>query len=316
MSRSMVSLIHADEFFPGNDAENLRSVVENMNFVQMPYGMELPNFNLIFPDSEIIFKNVLGERVKVDPLRSGIIRKPNNNRIHFEQYDSPDEWCFIVALEPTTINLWHHIDAKEGMGELAKADAKHAMVANGNYNFNNLFEWKIHTNIRLEANQCLFIRPWVFHSLEDGLVQYYRLIADKNFRILVMGMPGSKKDSISQKLATIFDNATLINSMQERIAAKDVDFTEDGQLRHCYRMLGLARQTQANVTVIDMACPLPKMREILNPDIIIWVSDLAESKFTELNKIYVAPVKYDIECCDDSEQTLKQIIKKIISKRF
>lgn len=315
MSRSMVSLIHADEFFPGKDAENLRAAVECMNFVQMPYGMELPNFNLIFPDSEIIFKNVLGERVIVDPLRSGIIRKPNNNRIHFEQYDSPDEWCFIVALEPTTINLWHHIDPKEGMGELAKADAKSAMTAEGAYNFNNLFEWKIHTNIRLETNQCLFIRPWVFHSLEDGLVQYYRLISDRNFRILVMGMPGSKKDSIAKKLAAVFDNSKIINSMQERVTAKDLDFTEDGQMRHCYRMLGLARQSQANVTVIDMTCPLPKMREVLNPDIIVWVSDVIESKYEELNKLYVAPVMFDIECKDDSDQSIRGIVNRIISKR-
>ena len=164
MSRSMVSLIHADEFFPGKDAENLRDAVRGMNFVEMPYGMELSNFNLIFPDSEIIFKNVLGERVIVDPLRSGIIRKPTHNRIHFEQYDSPDEWCFIVALEPTTINLWHHIDPKDGMGDVAKADAKHAMVAEGIYNYNNLFEWKIHTNIIIETNQCLFIRH-VYNSL-------------------------------------------------------------------------------------------------------------------------------------------------------
>ena len=315
MSRSMVSLIHADEFFPGNDAENLRNAVNGMNFVEMPYGMEIPNFNLIFPDSEIIFKNVLGERVIVDPLRSGIIRKPTHNQIHFEQYDSPDEWCFIVALEPTTINLWHHIDPKERMGELAKADAKHAMVAEGIYNYNNLFEWKIHTNIILETNQCLFIRPWVFHSLENGLVQYYRLIADNNFRILVMGMPGSKKNSIAKKLASIFENSKLINSMQERIGFKDLDFTEDGQMRHCYRMLGLARQSQATVTVIDMACPLPKMREVLNPDIIVWVSDVAESKYEELNKIYVPPVLFDIECKDDSEQSIHDIVNRILSKR-
>jgi hypothetical protein len=130
-----------------------------------------------------------------------------------------------------------------------------------------------------------------------------------------MGMPGSKKNSIAKKLASIFENSKLINSMQERIGFKDLDFTEDGQMRHCYRMLGLARQSQATVTVIDMACPLPKMREVLNPDIIVWVSDVAESKYEELNKIYVPPVLFDIECKDDSEESIHDIVNRILSKR-
>ena len=130
-----------------------------------------------------------------------------------------------------------------------------------------------------------------------------------------MGMPGSKKDSIAQKLAVVFENSKLITSMQERVAVKDLDFTEDGQMRHCYRMLGLARQSQANVTVINMACPLPKMREVLNPDIIVWVSDVAECKYEELNKLYVPPVMFDIECKDDSDQSIHNIVNRIISKR-
>ena len=316
MSRSMVSLIHADQFFPGNDATNLRLATESLNFVETPYGLEVPNFNLIFPDSEIIFNRVLGERVTVDPIRSGVIRKPSLHAIHYEQYDSPEEWCFFVALEPTVVNLWHHIDPNEGLGDFSKANGKDAIsVDHSKYNFKNIFEWKIHTNIHLETNQCLFIRPWIFHSLEDGMVQYYRLIADSKFRILVMGMPGSKKDSIAQKLAASFPDSTLLNSMDQRKIARDVDFTTDGQLRHCYRMLNLARQSPSKVTVINMACPLPKMREILNPDILIWVSDVTESKYPKLNEIYVPPQTFDIECKDDSEETGRNVISRIISKR-
>jgi hypothetical protein len=155
----------------------------------------------------------------------------------------------------------------------------------------------------------------VFHSLKDGLVQYYRLISDKKYRILVMGMPGSKKTSIANKLRQFFDNADLIKSYDQRVANKDIDFTEDGQIRHCYRMLNLARQSTAGVTILDMACPLPKMREILNPDIIVWVSDKTECEYPELNKMYVPPVFYDIECDNDDQENLEKIMKRIVSKR-
>jgi len=43
----------------------------------------------------------------------------------------------------------------------------------------NLFEWDVCVNIRLEQNQGVIFRPWLFHSVEDGIVQYYRLIGKK-----------------------------------------------------------------------------------------------------------------------------------------
>lgn len=315
MSRSMVKLIHADGFFPNNDAQNLKELTQNLKFVQMPHGLEVPNFNLIFPDSEIIFNKVLGERVIVDTKKSGVIRKPNNNAIHFEEFETTEEWCFIVALENTTINFWYHIDPENYMGELGEADSK-SVLDGYQFNYSNLFEWRIHTNILLEQNQCLFFRPWVFHSLQDGLIQYYRLLSDRNYRILVMGLPESCKTSLSKKLVQKFDDAVILNSMEQRVSSKDLDFTEDGQIRHCYRMLNLIRQSKVKVTIVDMVCPLPKMREIFNADIVIWVSDKKESKYEELNKIYVPPVMYDIECEDDSEDTIGQIIKRILSKRL
>jgi hypothetical protein len=316
MSRKMVKLIHADSFFPGNDVINLRNLAKNLPFEGKPYGYEASNFNLIFPDSEIFLYHVLGERVTVDPERSGVIRKPNNNAIHYEHFDSTEEWCFIVALEPTEINFWHHIDPQLQLGDLSKPNGYDA-TQEVHYDYNNLFEWKIHTNILLETNQCLFFRPWVFHSLYDGLIQYYRLIADSQFRILVMGMPNSSRASIAHKLSQkIGNDATLLRSFDIRKNNFDVDFTVDGQLRHCYRMLNLARASKSLITIIDMTCPLIKMRQILNADIVVWVSDNPVSKYEDLNKMFEVPFLYDLECQDDSDHTINNIIKKIMTKRL
>jgi hypothetical protein len=316
MSRSMVKLIHADGFFPNKDADNLKQLADGLTFEEQSYGFEVPNFNLIFPDSETIFHKVLGERVTVDPKLSGVIRKPNNNAIHFEQFKSTEEWCFVVALEPTVINFWYHIDPKEHMGELGVPDARHALDGT-EFNYNNIFEWKIHTNIVLETNQGLFFRPWVFHSLQDGLVQYYRMTADKQYRILVMGLPTSSRSEISRKMANrIGGDASILDSYGLRHQFKDVDFTEDGQLRHCYRLLNLSRAATTHVTIINMSCPLPKMREILNPDIIVWASDVKDCPYPELINMFVPPVKYDIECTDSSDETMNVIFKRMMTKRI
>jgi hypothetical protein len=316
MSRSMVKLIHADGFFPNDDAQKLKVVIESLNFVQKPYGFELENFNMIYPDIESIFHKVVGERVTVDPERSGVFRKPNNNAIHYEHFESTEEWCFVIALEPTVINFWFHIDPKDKMGELGIPDARTALDGT-DFDYNNIFEWKIHTNIVLETNQALFFRPWVFHSLQDGMVQYYRMTADKQYRVLVMGLPGSSRSSIAHKLHNIIGkDATLLNSNELRHSSKDVDYSEDGQLRHCHRLLKMARSSKTPVTIINMTCPLPKMREILNPDIIVFASDKQTCQYEDLNSIFVPPVFYDIECMDDSDDSINKIVKRMMTKRI
>jgi hypothetical protein len=311
----MVKLIHADNFFPNNDAQNLKHVADSLEFVQKPYGYEIPNFNLILQDIEYIFHKVVGERVIVDPNLSGVVRKPNNNAIHYEHFDSTEDWCFIIALEPTVVNFWYHIDPTNKMGELGIPDAKSALDGT-DFNYNNIFEWKIHTNIVMETNQALFFRPWVFHSLQDGMVQYYKMTADKKYRVLVMGLPESSKSAISHKLANaIGKEATLLNSNEIRHSSKDVDFSKDGQLRHCYRLLKMARASSTPVTIINMSCPTPKMRQILNPDIVVWASDAQQSQYEDLNSMFVPPNFYDIECLDSTDDTINKIVKRMMTKR-
>lgn len=314
-NRSMVKLIHADDFFPEGDTEKLVDFTKDLKFVPTAYGSEVENINLIYPDIETIFYHVLGERVTVDPNTSGAFRRPYNNAIHFETFHSLNEWCFFIALERTVVNFWHHIDDDSGIGELQSS--KHTDARIGvEYNYKNLFEWKIHTNITLEPNQGLFFRPWLFHSLESGLVQYYKLLADPKYRILVMGLPDSSKKSISEKLHKRIEDSELIHSMQARIKKKDLDFTRDGQLRHSYRILQLARTSESPISIINMAAPLSKTRKILNPDFLIYVNDGDASEYEELKEMFEAPKVFDYCCSNDSDEEIDAILLKIQTKRI
>jgi hypothetical protein len=171
---NVVKLIHADNFFPGDDANRLLMISRNLNFVEKQYGLEIDNFNLVFPGLDPVFSKVVGEEITVDEPRSGIFRRPMNCIIHFEEFDSLDEWCFIIALEPTTFNLYNHLED----GPMSKVNARSALDGY-KFNYRNLFEWDVCVNIRLEQNQGVIFRPWLFHSIEDGIVQYYRLIGKK-----------------------------------------------------------------------------------------------------------------------------------------
>lgn len=174
INRAAIKLIHADGFFPKGEAEALAAVVQGVSYVEREYGFEIPDFNLILPGAAAVFSKMLGEEVDIDKKRAGIIRRPHNNMIHFESFEDPNEWCFILALTRTTLNLYKHV-ADIRYNELNKTNSVNVFQG-FEYNYKNMFEWDIHTNIILECNQGVFIRPWVFHSLDDGLVQYYRIV--------------------------------------------------------------------------------------------------------------------------------------------
>ena len=159
----MIKLIQADDFFPSEDVAKLLALGNSLPKVEKEYGLEVENFNFVIPNLEPVFSKILGEEIEIDEDRSGVFRKPMNCTIHFEGFDTTNEWCFLVALEPTTFNLYHHLSG-----------AKTALDGY-KFNYRNLFEWDYNTNILLKANQGVFFRPWLFHSIEDGLVQYYRL---------------------------------------------------------------------------------------------------------------------------------------------
>lgn len=176
----MVKLLLADNFYPEDDAIKLYHVIDNLQFVPKEYGLEVNDFNLIFPGLEPIFSRVIGEEIFIDEERSGLFRKPLHHQVHFESFDSLDEWCFIIALQPTTFNLWHHLEKPIHQTDgMPKVDARSALDGY-KFNYRNMFEWNIDVNILLEPNQGVIFRPWMFHSLEHGIVQYFRLINKKH----------------------------------------------------------------------------------------------------------------------------------------
>jgi hypothetical protein len=164
----LIKLLQADNFYNQTDVDHIFNCTNNLQYIEKEHGFEIDQFNLVIPGLDSVFSKFVGEEVYVDEENSGIFRKPNL-RIHFEGFDSMQEWIFILALEPTTFNLYHHLSgAKNALDEYR-------------FDYNNLFDWDIHTNILLEPNQGIIFRPWLFHSLtHQRLVQLYRLKGKDN----------------------------------------------------------------------------------------------------------------------------------------
>lgn len=310
--RSMIKYLLADNFYGQQDIETYLKVANlyfSDKFIDKEYGKEVPDLNIIIDNLEYVFSRALGERVIIDHKSSGVFRKPHNGMIHFESFDSLNEWCFIVALEPNTINFYYHL--KDYLNEEYRTwDSKNALQG-FKFNYRNTFEWDYHTNILLEPNDGIFFRPWTFHSLNDGLVQYFRLITDSKFRILVMGDPTSSRTKVAKMISERLRESIYINSFDLRKDQKDIDFSVDGKLRHAYRTVTHIRNSNYHINVLDMVCSLPDMRRIINPDILVWVNDQKSITLED----WVDPKRYDFKINNMKHLDINELVHQIVNKR-
>jgi adenylylsulfate kinase len=116
----------------------------------------------------------------------------------------------------------------------------------------------------------------------------------KNKKILVMGLPGSGKSYLADKLTNIL-GAEWLNADRVREAANDWDFSPEGRTRQAERMKRLAQEglDRGKHVIADFVCPTPKTREDFAADYIVWVDTIKEGRFEDTNKMFVPPEEYD-----------------------
>jgi len=167
VNKSVMNYIHSRDFFPKGDAENYKLAVQDLTYVPKKYGFEIPDFHMIFPEIDVLWGKMLGDFLDVVEPESGVFRKPYADVIHFEDYASLNEWCFVVALDNTEFKTYRHVSGIKNMLEMPH---DHAHI-----NFFNTSDWERETSIFMKPNDALFYRPWVFHSFDGALIHYYKI---------------------------------------------------------------------------------------------------------------------------------------------
>lgn len=166
MIHPLVKIISVDGFLTREQAQSLCQWTYYLQYTDKEFGKEIENFNLVSPDADQTFSDILGTSVEVDK-QSGVFRIPNN-LIHFEGFDSTSEWIFAVALQESIFNVFEH---KSG-----SANALQGYT----HNYRNLFEWDHKINYQLGRGDGILFRPWLFHSFDTGQIQIFRLKENDN----------------------------------------------------------------------------------------------------------------------------------------
>ena len=161
----MKSILLFDNFY--QDLESLHELVSTLDFKESFYGEEIVDFNFIPPDSQENFCQIMAEDLEVSD-NSGLFRK-SYSTIHFENFNGYSRYVAILAIEPTTIKFYRH---EKGFKSVIELDSP---VDEFVPEFFDESKWDCYSSITLEQNQIIFLRPWMFHSLSDSLVQVFYL---------------------------------------------------------------------------------------------------------------------------------------------
>ncbi len=115
-------------------------------------------------------------------------------------------------------------------------------------------------------------------------------------KILVMGLPGAGKTTLSRLLAKRL-NAVHFNADEVRSNIhKDLGFSIADRIEHATRMGWLCDQVAqtGGYAIADFICPTPETRAAFGDAFIVWVDRIKEGRFEDTNRMFMPPETYAI----------------------
>lgn len=132
-------------------------------------------------------------------------------------------------------------------------------------------------------------------------------------KILIMGLPGSGKTYLAERLQPLL-KAAWYNADVVRKMANDWDFSDQGRLRQSLRMKSFAdfEKSHSRYVICDFICPTKATREVFDADILVWMDTIKEGEFEDTNKIFEAPTAIDFHIREWNENNHIDIANKIL----
>ncbi len=144
-------------------------------------------------------------------------------------------------------------------------------------------------------------------------------------KILVMGLPGSGKTYLAERLKRyIEENSNISNIPLNKLTGmeftpynytarvdwfnadeirkryNDWDFSREGRIRQSLRMAEFALKCTGEYVICDFVAPLPEMRHNFKADWVIWMDTIDAGRYEDTNKAFVPPDVYDFRITEQN----------------
>src|SRR6478609_4689521 len=110
-------------------------------------------------------------------------------------------------------------------------------------------------------------------------------------KILVMGLPGAGKTTLSRALARRIAAVHFENDAVRANVNRDLGFSLDDRIEQARRMGWLCDQVvQAGTHAIaDFICPTEATRAAFGDSLVVWVDRIAEGRYVDTNRLFEPP---------------------------
>ena len=134
-------------------------------------------------------------------------------------------------------------------------------------------------------------------------------------KILVMGLPGSGKTYLTERLTPLLE-AAWYNADKVREMANDWDFSDEGRDRQSKRMRTFAdfEKNHGRFVICDFVCPTNEARKNFKADITIWMDTIKEGRFEDTDKLFQNPKNVDFHITEWNDKNHINIAYEIKEK--
>ena len=133
-------------------------------------------------------------------------------------------------------------------------------------------------------------------------------------KILIMGLPGSGKTTLAEKLVPKLNAAWFNADAVRQDIYSELGFAPEDRLKHATRMGKLCDWSKMGgcYVIADFVCPTKETRNAFNPDFTIWVNRIEKGRFEDTNKLFEKPENHDIELNEGTpDEWCQMVLEKL-----
>jgi cytidyltransferase-like protein len=138
-------------------------------------------------------------------------------------------------------------------------------------------------------------------------------------KILVMGLPGSGKTTLTRALAPML-NAVVFNNDEVRANInRDLGFSIEDRVEQARRMGWLCDRVvdSGGIAIADFICPTPATRAAFGEAFTIFIDRIEASRFDDTNQIFIPPERFEIRIeAEGTPQYWAERIFKLLRPAF